>query len=183
MIELFFAAGIASIQELWTPAMIIFYLVKDVSLSINLYKTSGYLISYLLCIWTCFVMTIFLDKVMKKLKEAIWREDLCASEKLIFSSAPCHIVFRGELAKISKKHLSNESRTKQVQITSTYDTTRGISILMPSPSAFWKFGLSILNFFKHAQFFMYTQNHFGILKSKILLHKLAHLSTPKMFWV
>ena len=54
---------------------------------------------------------------------------------------------------------------------------------MPSPSAFSKFGLSILNFFKHAQFFMYTQNHFGILKSKILLHKLAHLSTPKMFWV
>ena len=36
---------------------------------------------------------------------------------------------------------------------------------MPSPSAFLKFGLSILNFFKHAQFFMYTQNHFGILKS------------------
>ena len=39
------------------------------------------------------------------------------------------------------------------------------SRLMPSPSAFSKFGLSILNFFKHAQFFMYTQNHFGILKS------------------
>ena len=50
-----------------------------------------------------------------------------------------------------------------------------------SPSAFSKFGLSILNFFKHAQFFMYTQNHFGILKSYILLHKFAHLSTPKMF--
>ena len=27
---------------------------------------------------------------------------------------------------------------------------------MPSPSAFLKFGLSILNFFKHAQFFMYS---------------------------
>ena len=37
--------------------------------------------------------------------------------------------------------------------------------LMPSPFAFSKFGLSILNFFKHAQFFMYTQNHLGILKS------------------
>ena len=37
--------------------------------------------------------------------------------------------------------------------------------LMPSPSAFSKFGLSMIKFFKHAQFFMYTQNHFGILKS------------------
>ena len=37
--------------------------------------------------------------------------------------------------------------------------------LMPSPSASSKFGSSILKFFKHAQFFMYTQNHFGILKS------------------
>ena len=36
---------------------------------------------------------------------------------------------------------------------------------MPSPSAFSKFGSSVLNFFKHAQFFMYTQNHFAILKS------------------
>ena len=36
---------------------------------------------------------------------------------------------------------------------------------MPSPSASSKFGLSILKFFKHVQFFMYTQNHFGILKS------------------
>ena len=27
---------------------------------------------------------------------------------------------------------------------------------MPSPSAFLKFGSSILKFFKHAQFFMYT---------------------------
>ena len=38
-----------------------------------------------------------------------------------------------------------------------------IFLLLPSPSASSKFGLSILNFFKHA------------------LHKLAHLSTPKMF--
>ena len=38
-------------------------------------------------------------------------------------------------------------------------------VLMPSPTTSSKFGLSILNFFKHAQFFMYTQNHFGILKS------------------
>ena len=37
--------------------------------------------------------------------------------------------------------------------------------LLPSPSASSKFGSSILKFFKHAQFFMYTQNHFGILKS------------------
>ena len=53
--------------------------------------------------------------------------------------------------------------------------------LMPSPSASSKFGLSTLKSFKHAQFFMYTQNHFGILKSYILLHKFAHLSTSKMF--
>ena len=52
---------------------------------------------------------------------------------------------------------------------------------MPSPSAFSKFGSSILKFFKHAQFFMYTQNHFGILKSWILLHKLAHLGILKLF--
>ena len=37
--------------------------------------------------------------------------------------------------------------------------------VMPSPSASSKFGLSVLKFFKHAQFFMYTQNHFVILKS------------------
>ena len=54
---------------------------------------------------------------------------------------------------------------------------------MPSPSAFSKFGSSILNFFKGAQFFMHTQNDFGILKSWISLHELAHLSIPKMFWV
>ena len=41
----------------------------------------------------------------------------------------------------------------------------GCSRLMPSPSASSKFGSSILKFFKRAQFFMYTQNHFGILKS------------------
>ena len=33
---------------------------------------------------------------------------------------------------------------------------------MPSPSAFSKFSSSILKFFKHAQFFVYTQNHLGI---------------------
>ena len=37
--------------------------------------------------------------------------------------------------------------------------------LMPSPSTSSKFGSSILKFFKHAQFFMYTQNRLGILKS------------------
>ena len=46
----------------------------------------------------------------------------------------------------------------------TYFLVGGLK-LMPSPSASSKFGLSILNFFKHAQFFMHTQNHFGILKS------------------
>ena len=33
---------------------------------------------------------------------------------------------------------------------------------MPSPSASSKCGSSILKIFKHAQIFMYTQNHFGI---------------------
>ena len=54
---------------------------------------------------------------------------------------------------------------------------------MPSPSASSKFGSSILKFFKHAQFFTYAQIPFGILKSKISLHKLAQLGIPKMFWV
>ena len=39
------------------------------------------------------------------------------------------------------------------------------NLRMPSPSTSSKFGSSILKFFMHAQFFMYTQNHFGILKS------------------
>ena len=37
-------------------------------------------------------------------------------------------------------------------------------VLMPSPSVSSKFGSSMLKFFKHAQFIMYTQNYFGILK-------------------
>ena len=37
--------------------------------------------------------------------------------------------------------------------------------LLPSPSADSIFVLSTLKFFKHAQFFMHTQNNFGILKS------------------
>ena len=37
--------------------------------------------------------------------------------------------------------------------------------VMPSPSADSKFVLSLLKLFKHAQFIVYTQNHFGILKS------------------
>ena len=46
------------------------------------------------------------------------------------------------------------------------DTIRQVqNSLMPSPSAFSKFGSSILKFFKHPQFFRYTQNNFGILKS------------------
>ena len=53
--------------------------------------------------------------------------------------------------------------------------------VLPSPSASSKFGSSKLKFFKHAQFFLYTQNHFGILKSQISLHKFAHLSIPKLF--
>ena len=52
---------------------------------------------------------------------------------------------------------------------------------MPSPSADSKFVSSVLKSFKHARFFKYTQNNFGILKSKILLLKLAHLSIPKTF--
>ena len=39
------------------------------------------------------------------------------------------------------------------------------SKLVPSPSVFSKFSSSILKFFKHAQFFVYTQNHF--LYSKV----------------
>ena len=53
------------------------------------------------------------------------------------------------------------------------------SKLMPSPSANPKFVLSALKFFKQAQFFKCAQNNFGLLKSEILLHKLAHLSIPK----
>ena len=52
---------------------------------------------------------------------------------------------------------------------------------MPSPSANSKYILSTLKFFKHTQFLKYTQNVFGILKSEILLHKLAHLSVLKIF--
>ena len=63
-------------------------------------------------------------------------------------------------------------------LNTTFEESDG---LVPSSSAFSKFGLSILKFFKHAQFFMYTQNHFGVLKIWISLHKLAHLSLPKMF--
>ena len=47
----------------------------------------------------------------------------------------------------------------------SFHYTKTEKTFMPSPSASSKFGLSILNFFGHAQFFMYTQNHFGILKS------------------
>ena len=42
---------------------------------------------------------------------------------------------------------------------------RGNIRWMPSPSAFSKFGSSILKIFRHAQFFMYTQNHLRLLKS------------------
>ena len=38
---------------------------------------------------------------------------------------------------------------------------------MPSPSAFSKFTSGILKFFKHAQFFVYTQNQFGIGTQKL----------------
>ena len=53
--------------------------------------------------------------------------------------------------------------------------TRYISEFMPCPSVDTKFVLSILKF--------YTGSVFGMLKSEILLHKLAHLSIPKTFWV
>ena len=52
---------------------------------------------------------------------------------------------------------------------------------MPSPSADSKFVLSTLKSFKHTQFLKYTRNAFGILKSEILLQKLAHLSVLKIF--
>ena len=45
-----------------------------------------------------------------------------------------------------------------------------------SPCADTKFVFSIFKFFKLTQFFKYTQNDFGVLKSEILLHKSAHLS-------
>ena len=46
-----------------------------------------------------------------------------------------------------------------------------ISEFMPCPCVDTKFVLSILKF--------YTGSVFGMLKSEILLHKLAHLSIPK----
>ena len=52
---------------------------------------------------------------------------------------------------------------------------------MPSPSAFSKFGLSILKFFKDDKYFMYSKNYFGIFKSQISINKLDNLSKQKMF--
>ena len=43
--------------------------------------------------------------------------------------------------------------------------SRSMFSVMLNPSASSKFGLTILKFFMDAQFFMYTQNHFGTLKS------------------
>ena len=59
---------------------------------------------------------------------------------------------------LSNIRLPTRSRDDQV-------TPQDEEKVMPSPSAFSKFGSSILKFFKHAQFFVYTQNNFGILKS------------------
>ena len=70
---------------------------------------------------------------------------------------PC--MYLVEISLNNVKFLFSKKATKNDEIF-TVDLT-----LMPSPSAFSKFGSSILKFFKHAQFFMYTQNHFGILKS------------------
>ena len=53
--------------------------------------------------------------------------------------------------------------------------------VLPSPSDDSKFVFSIPKIFKHTQFFNYTQNVFGILKSGILLHKLDYLSILKTF--
>ena len=49
--------------------------------------------------------------------------------------------------------------------------------VMPCPSADTIFVLSILNFLKYTQ--TESQSVFGMLKSEILLHKLAHLSILK----
>ena len=69
----------------------------------------------------------------------------------------------------------------RLKLSPGYQITFGGTRLVPSPSAFSKFVLSTLKFFKHTQFLKYPQNNFGILKSEILLHKLAHLSIPKTF--
>ena len=64
------------------------------------------------------------------------------------------------LISIGQKH-SSVFKTKPILMHFRFKSR----LFMPSPSASSKFGSSILKFFKHAHFFMYTQNHFGILKS------------------
>ena len=69
---------------------------------------------------------------------------------------------RLELHKFVNARIKNENFE---EIPSPFEMAIIKGKVMPSPSAFSKFSSSILKFFKHAQFFVYTQNHFGILKS------------------
>ena len=85
----------------------------------------------------------------------------------------CHL-FRTELSGIRPENLENADDFEKVQgevaeiirdkivvgQSIGYDMNylflhHRAELLMPSPSAFSKFGLGILKFFKHAQFFMY----------------------------
>ena len=57
------------------------------------------------------------------------------------------------------------------------------SHLMPSPSAFSKFVLSVLKLLGILEFLGYTQNILGVLKWANLYSKIILLSIPKWFWV
>ena len=56
-------------------------------------------------------------------------------------------------------------------------------LLMPSPSAFSKFVLSVLKFLGILKFLSCTQNILGVLKWANLCSKMLLLSIPKWFWV
>ena len=56
-----------------------------------------------------------------------------------------------------------------------------ISMLSNLPETFAQSICFLIIWFEHTQIFMYSQNYFGILKSQISLHRLAHLSIPKLF--
>ena len=55
--------------------------------------------------------------------------------------------------------------------------------LLPSPSAFSKFVLSVLRFLGILKFLRYTQNILGVLKWVNLCSKILLLIVPKWFWV
>ena len=57
------------------------------------------------------------------------------------------------------------------------------SNLMPSPSAFSRFVLSVLEFLGILKFFWCTQNSLGIFKWANLCREIYLLSIPKWFWV